>query len=67
MTGQAYKRCSRCDEEKPLDEFNLNKGKPDGRRSECRSCQATWRRAHYEANREIREIEAGDSKGGGKR
>jgi hypothetical protein len=37
------KKCSRCDEAKPLTEFNRKKSTPDGRRAECRECTRAYR------------------------
>ncbi len=34
------KRCTRCQEEKPLDAFARDRGSPDGRRYRCRACCA---------------------------
>jgi len=34
----AVKRCPRCGEEKPLTEFHVNRQKPDGHMSSCKSC-----------------------------
>lgn len=33
------KRCSKCGEIKPLDQFKPRKESPDGRRAECRTCR----------------------------
>lgn len=42
------KPCTRCGETKPLDEFNRNKRKKDGRDPNCKACA----KAYYQANRE---------------
>lgn len=42
------KPCTRCGEVKPLDEFNRNKRKKDGRDPNCKACA----KAYYRANRE---------------
>ena len=52
----ATKRCTRCSEQKPIDEFNKDRRQPDGLQSKCRSCQKEVRRDWYLRNRE-REIE----------
>jgi hypothetical protein len=44
------KRCRVCGETKNLAEFNHNSHRADGRRLECRSCQAEHRKT-YEAKR----------------
>ena len=41
------KTCAKCDEEKPLDEFHRSRGKPQGRMSRCRSCEAERSRQRY--------------------
>src|SRR5690606_117456 len=64
------KRCSRCDEVKPLDEFPSHAGTRDGRQSWCRVCytkrdreatwskkgipESDWPRLHREADRQQR-------------
>lgn len=42
------KKCCKCKEEKPLDEFNRRKRSPDGRQTYCRECH----KDHYRANKE---------------
>jgi hypothetical protein len=46
------KRCTKCGELKPLDEFYRSNGGRDGRRADCKACDATRRRVWYRANRE---------------
>jgi len=46
------KRCKKCGEVKPIDEFHRAAGMRDGHRSECKSCTRAIRRAWYQANRE---------------
>jgi hypothetical protein len=50
MPEQAYKRCARCGESKPLDDFNRDRAKSDGRCGCCRPCHsqrtAEWKRAN---------------------
>jgi hypothetical protein len=36
------KRCSRCHTYKNKDQFNRQRRKPDGLRSECKECQRKW-------------------------
>jgi len=38
MPEQAYKRCTKCGETKPLDEFHRDSARPDGRRNDCKVC-----------------------------
>lgn len=47
------KRCSRCDEVKPLAEFSPDQDRRDGRRSECRVCDAKRSREARWAKRGI--------------
>ncbi len=46
------KRCKKCGEVKPLDEFHRADGMRDGYRSECKDCSRAIRRAWYAANRQ---------------
>jgi hypothetical protein len=46
------KRCKKCGEEKPLDEFYRATGTRDGHRGSCRACEQLQRRAWYLAHRE---------------
>ena len=46
------KRCSKCEEEKPLEEFHKHKRSKDGRRSSCKECQKQWRENNKEKRRE---------------
>lgn len=41
------KRCYKCQEQKPLSEFHLNKAKADGRAGYCKSCKKNYNRSHY--------------------
>lgn len=45
------KRCSKCYEEKPIDQYNKKACSPDGLRASCRECQRLATRAYYEANK----------------
>jgi hypothetical protein len=44
-----HKRCGKCHEVKPFEDFNLRRSSPDGRQSYCRACYSryipVWRRA----------------------
>jgi hypothetical protein len=46
------KRCKKCGEVKPLNEFHEAAGMRDGHRSECKECSRKIRRAWYAANRQ---------------
>jgi hypothetical protein len=46
----AHKRCSKCGEAKPLDEFPKDKACKDGTRADCKSCKAAQNKA-YRAGR----------------
>jgi len=46
------KTCKDCGEEKPLDEFHINKKSKDGKNSYCKPCAAARRAAWSEANPE---------------
>ncbi len=45
------KRCKKCGELKPLEEFYRATGMRDGRRSECKACHQAKQKAWYDANR----------------
>ena len=44
----AEKRCSKCDEVKPLDEFNRLSKAADGRQSYCRDCNKAYHYANWD-------------------
>ena len=46
------KRCRDCDEEKPLEDFPLQKGGRYGRHPLCKPCRAAQERRRYERDRE---------------
>jgi hypothetical protein len=50
------KRCKKCGEEKPIQDFYASKGARDGHRPECKVCTSARRKLWYQANRD-REIE----------
>ena len=54
--GEPMKECTKCAEEKPLDEFSRDPRKSCGRKSQCRVCdnarRAAYRRANIEKERE---------------
>jgi 5-methylcytosine-specific restriction endonuclease McrA len=41
------KRCSRCGEVKPLDEFHKNRSNRDGLQARCRECNTSVAKQHY--------------------
>jgi len=41
------KVCSMCGQEKPLEDFALNKTKRDGRAYNCKECQREYSKIHY--------------------
>lgn len=45
------KRCSKCGEEKALDEFYRHKASKDGRRPDCKTCSAKRHKTRYDAKR----------------
>jgi len=46
------KRCKKCGEVKPLDDFYRATGNRDGRRGECTQCSLALRKRWYQNNRE---------------
>ena len=46
------KRCKRCGETKPLEQFYKNKTGKDGLRPECKACSGAQKKAWYRKNRE---------------
>ena len=51
MYGRTVRRCGRCGQEKPVDEFAWRRRAKGERHNYCRPCQAEYRREHYLANR----------------
>lgn len=45
------KLCSKCEKQKPLSEYHVNRGKPDGLHNYCKSCWKIYRKSHYTANK----------------
>jgi len=54
MPDHVTKRCSKCGEVKPLDEFAPDGTKRDGHRNYCRKCRSDQERRRYQANREAK-------------
>ena len=46
------KTCSKCNETKPLDEFNKNKNGKYKRQAYCKKCNFEYRENHKEENKE---------------
>ena len=46
------KKCSKCGEEKPLDEFIKNKRNPDGLEYKCKICLRAYRKRWRDANQD---------------
>lgn len=58
---EGYKKCYRCEEILPYEEFYNNKSKPDGKSSECKHCDRAYnimRRRQKQAEQEKLEEEA---------
>lgn len=54
------KRCYKCKEEKPLDQFYRNRSAKDGHQSRCKDCHRTWAHGYvyqYEQERRKRDPE----------
>lgn len=47
------KKCSNCNIEKSLEDFNKKKDSPDGRRSRCRECQKSESAKYVNGNRDL--------------
>ncbi len=45
------KTCSKCKEEKSVEDFSKNKKSPDGLQYSCKACQKVYDRELYQANR----------------
>jgi hypothetical protein len=52
LVEEQRKRCRDCHEEKPLDDFPLQKGGRHGRHPLCKPCRAAQERARYWRQRE---------------
>lgn len=67
MVNDETKRCSKCNLERPFDEFNADSRRKDGKRASCKTCDAQhkkvvrdnnideYRQKNREANRAFRE------------
>lgn len=52
MDSTITKKCSKCGERRPLDEFCKNKRARDGRSGECKECKRFYDRIRYLANKD---------------
>ena len=53
------KKCARCSEEEPVEEFHVNKARKDGRQSSCKQCykesynyNKSYHQTYYQKNKE---------------
>jgi len=51
LAMKGMKKCIRCGEIKPHDEFHNHTGTKDGKTHWCKECRARYQREHYEANK----------------
>ena len=51
MEIQERRRCGRCAEEKPVDDFNWRRKERGQRDNMCRPCRAAYKQEHYAAHR----------------
>ena len=55
------KTCSRCFQQLPIENFNRDKNRPDGRRSACQACTAEadrlYRKTHYDPHRKAEQAQ----------
>jgi formate dehydrogenase maturation protein FdhE len=47
LEENSLRRCYKCQQLKPLEDFNKAKGKPQGRRYDCRVCAASQNKIYY--------------------
>lgn len=45
------KKCSKCGNEKELDDFPINKTRNDGHGNACKTCQNKYTKNHYQNNK----------------
>lgn len=50
-TTQVTKVCTRCQQEKSLDQFSFKNKRTGKRQARCKACQADYHRQHYQANK----------------
>ena len=51
----SMRTCIRCKEDKPFDEFYINRRRKDGRNSYCKECEKLYRREYYKENKHIKD------------
>ena len=49
--------CTKCNEEKPLEDFPQRDGSPQGRSPSCRLCQSERQREYYKVKMEKKRLE----------
>ncbi len=42
------KKCTKCNEDKDLDQFSLHPGAKDGRNTQCKTCRNTYHKQNYD-------------------
>lgn len=52
------KVCTKCGDEKPLEEFPTNTASPDGLRGDCKLCRKEKKQAYYKKNRKQVKLKA---------
>jgi len=52
MMTDKEKRCYKCGETKPLEEFSNNKSRKGGKDARCKQCFNQYRKQHYKSNAE---------------
>ncbi|AID58959.1 restriction endonuclease, HNH endonuclease domain [Mycobacterium phage Gaia] len=57
-SGTLDKKCSGCQERKPLEDFYNNRAQPDGKSNNCRPCVKEYVRRRHEANPNARREES---------
>lgn len=53
---QTTKRCTKCGQVKPIEEFSVGKNYADGHKSVCRKCQAEYNKQYYQKKAEDRKL-----------
>lgn len=61
-TRRAMKRCSTCRKELPLEAFNLNRARRDGRHTQCKGCVSSQGKAWRSANPERKRAQRANEK-----